>query len=92
MVKQVEAHEKKPKLVRYQGRFVKESFGDKFEVQAGEKFTKQWVYRNSGETAWPMDVTFIHTSGDDLGASRVPLTQLVVPETDYTWEATFTAP
>jgi len=39
-----------------------------------------------------MDVTFIQTSGDDLGASSVPLTQLVAPETDYTWEVSFTAP
>lgn len=92
MVKQIAAPEKKAKLVRYQGRFVKESIGDKFEIQAGGKFTKSWVFRNSGETAWPIDVTFIQTSGDDLGASSVPLAQLVAPETDYTWEASFTAP
>lgn len=92
MVKQVAAPEKKANPARYQGRFVKESFCDKFEVLPGAQFTKSWVFRNSGETAWPMDVTFIQTSGDDLGAGSVPLTQLVAPGTDYTWEVNFTAP
>jgi next-to-BRCA1 protein 1 len=74
------------------GRFVKESIGDKFEIQAGGKFTKSWVIRNDGETAWPMCVTFIQVSGDDLGASSVPLGQIVAPQTEYTWEVGFTAP
>jgi hypothetical protein len=39
-------------------RFVSENIGDKFEVVSGSKFIKQWVYRNDGETAWPIDVTF----------------------------------
>lgn len=43
---------------RYQGRFVKESFGDKFEVQPGQEFTKQWTIRNAGEIAWPDNVQF----------------------------------
>lgn len=67
-LKQSQTYDKKPKIVRYQGRFVKESFGDKYEMQPGAKFTKSWVFRNDGETSWPMDVFFIQTSGDDLGA------------------------
>jgi hypothetical protein len=44
---------------RYEGRFVKESIGDKHKVMPGEYFTKQWTYRNGGEVAWPADVVFI---------------------------------
>lgn len=56
---------------RYQGRFVKESIGDKHKVKPGEVFEKTWTYRNAGECAWPDDVLFIQTSGDDMGS--IPL-------------------
>jgi len=39
-----------------------------------------------------MGVTFIQSSGDNLNASSVPLAQIVAPETEYTWEVSFTAP
>jgi hypothetical protein len=41
------------KKIRYQGRFIKESFGDKHHVYAGERFTKEWTIRNDGQHAWP---------------------------------------
>ena len=50
------------------GRFVSENIGDKHEVISGSKFIKQWVFRNDGETAWPIDVTFEQTSGDYMEA------------------------
>lgn len=59
---------------RYQGRFVKESFGDKFEVHPGQEFVKEWTYRNAGEVEWPNDVVFMQTSGDNLGAQTVKIT------------------
>jgi len=46
----------KPKNPRFQARFVKESVFDKHEVAPGAEFTKTWVFRNDGETAWPADV------------------------------------
>lgn len=70
-VKAAQVPAKKPKAgkVRYSGRFVKESIGDKFQVGPGQVFTKSWVFRNDGETAWPMDVLFVQTSGDELQAA-----------------------
>lgn len=73
-------------------RFVSENIGDKFEVVAGSKFIKQWILRNDGETAWPTDVIFERTSGDDLGSQPVPVKYAVEPETDYIWELELTAP
>jgi hypothetical protein len=53
----------------YQARFVKESFGDKFNVESNQVFTKSWTFRNNGETDWPADALFIQTNGDDLKAT-----------------------
>lgn len=63
--------------IRYQGRFVKESIGDKHKVQPGQIFTKTWTYRNSGDSAWAKDVMFMQTSGDDMGARTVEVSQVV---------------
>ena len=52
---------------------MKESIGDKHKVMPGETFTKQWTYRNSGEVAWPADVVFLQTSGDQMNAEQVPI-------------------
>lgn len=83
------ASNKKP---RYQGRFVKESFGDKHQVQPGETFTKQWTYRNGGEVAWPIDVVFMQTSGDQMEAQTVQIKGAVEPGSDYVWEVQMKAP
>jgi hypothetical protein len=62
---------KKPeeKKVIHQARFVKESFGDRFPVFAGHRFTKTWTFRNGGDATWPEDTLFIQTNGDDFNAS-----------------------
>lgn len=74
------------------GRFVSENFGDKYEVVSGAKFIKQWVYRNDGETAWPIDISFEQTSGDYMESTPVKVTRVVEPSSTYTWEVELTAP
>jgi hypothetical protein len=59
------------KKIRYQGRFIKESFGDKHHVYAGERFTKEWTIRNDGQHAWPQELYLIQTSGDDMQVKPV---------------------
>lgn len=61
-------------------------------MEAGAAFSKSWTFRNCGETAWPMDVHFIRTSGDDMGASEQQLTQRVAPEDEYVWTVSMVAP
>jgi hypothetical protein len=58
---------------------VKENFGDRFKVNAGESFTKNWTFRNSGENEWPEDAVFTQTNGDDLQASPFVVSGPVKP-------------
>jgi len=78
--------------VRYSGRFVKESFTDKQEFQAGEIFRKSWTLRNDGETAWNMDTIFMQTNGDDLKASPEQLNVAVPANTEHVWTVKMQAP
>jgi hypothetical protein len=73
---------KKHKLPKFEARFVKESLYDKHELEPGVEFSKTWVFRNDGETAWPADVHFIQTTGDDIGSSPVKLGYAVQADTD----------
>lgn len=83
----------KKRPVRYSGRFVKESFTDKQEFAPGQKFKKQWTFRNDGETAWDAETQFIQTNGDELGAVvPVNLDSFVPANSEYVWEVEFTAP
>lgn len=79
---------KKPseKRINHQARFVKESFGDRFSVQAGQSFVKTWTFRNGGETSWPEDTIFIQTNGDNLSSEpfKVPGPVLPNQEVDIT--------
>jgi len=50
---------KKKNWIKYSGRFVKESFGDKYIVSPGQVIRKTWTFRNDGETSWPEDTLFI---------------------------------
>jgi len=43
-------------------------------------------------TAWPVDLLFIQTSGDEMGASPVSLNATVNSNTEYDWIASFKAP
>ena len=54
------------KFVKYSARFVKESFGDRHALNAGENFQKKWTMRNDGKTDWPRDTVLIQTNGDEL--------------------------
>ncbi len=89
--KKAEKFLKKGRFV-LKGRFVSENIGDKHEVISGSKFTKQWVFRNDGETAWPFDVSFEQTSGDHMESTPVKVTSVVQPGATYTWEVAMTAP
>lgn len=77
---------------RYQGRFVKESLGDKHQVKPAQTFSKQWTFRNGGDVAWPQDVVFMQTSGDMMGAVTKPISKVVLPGEDYVWEMLLNAP
>lgn len=77
---------------KFLARFVKESFSDKHEVQAGETFTKSWTFRNSGEVAWPADVLFLQSTGDEIGASVDAVKCSVQPGSSYTFTVTCKAP
>ena len=72
---------KKPqeKKAIHQARFVKESFGDRYPLFAGERFTKTWTFRNGGEQDWPEDTLFIQTNGDDFKAAPKSISRLVKP-------------
>jgi len=73
-------------------RFVRESIPDKTQIIAGETFTKSWTFRNTGETAWPEDVVFCQSSGDDMKASIDMVRCKVQPNSEWTFSVTFTAP
>jgi hypothetical protein len=77
---------------RFKGRFINESLGDKHPVKPGQVFTKQWTFRNDGEVAWPQDVWFIKTTGDDMGTVDQHITRVLQPGEDYVWEMQLTAP
>jgi next-to-BRCA1 protein 1 len=83
---------KKAKRIHYSGRFVKESITDKHQVTSGEKFTKEWTFRNDGETAWPMDTIFIQTNGDEMQACPAELTQEVPANSEHSWRLQLVAP
>jgi len=82
----------KPKNPRYQARFVKESIFDKHEVAPLAEFTKIWVFRNDGETAWPRDVQFLQTTGDDVGAKPTQIGYEVKADTECEVKVHFKAP
>lgn len=67
------------KKIYYQARFVKESFGDRHKVSPGCVFQKTWTFKNSGETAWPLDTHFMMTNGDSMNAMPSPLALPVNP-------------
>lgn len=58
---------KDPNRIKYKAKYVKESFGDKFTVEAGKAFTKSWTFKNVGETSWPSDTRFVFSNGNQIG-------------------------
>ena len=83
--------DKKP-VGKLSGRFVKENFGDKQKLFVGEKFIKQWTFRNDGDCAWPVGIKFSQRSGDQMTGKTLVTNQKVLPGTDYTWEIEIDAP
>lgn len=49
---------------KLKAKFLKESFGDKFSVEANKEFVKTWTFKNEGETAWPADTRFVFSNGN----------------------------
>jgi hypothetical protein len=61
-MKQSSSYSKKrttEKKIIFSARFVKENFGDMYQVKPNEVFIKEWTFRNNGETDWPEDTLFI---------------------------------
>lgn len=85
---------KKPqeKRVNHQARFVKESFGDRYPVFAGQTFQKTWTFRNGGESDWPEDTVFIQTNGDDLRAQPYNVPGPIHPNQEVEITLTLQAP
>lgn len=80
------------KKIIYNARFVKENFGDKFLVQPLQTFIKEWTFRNSGDTEWPLDAIFIQTNGDDLQANTYVINGPVKPNDEITITLELVAP
>lgn len=78
--------------IKYKAKFIKESFGDKYTVEAGKEFVKSWTFRNEGEEAWPKDTRFVFTNGIEIGETSVPVISTVNPGDHYTVKVTLTAP
>lgn len=55
---------------KYKAKFIKESFGDKYSVEAGKEFTKTWTFRNDGDESWPADSKFVFIKGIELGETE----------------------
>jgi hypothetical protein len=77
---------------KFMARFVRESIPDKQQIVAGETFSKSWTFRNSGEIAWPEDVIFCQSSGDDMMASVDMVRCKVQPGAEWTFTVSFKAP
>eukprot|EP00347_Sterkiella_histriomuscorum_P019864 403340015 len=54
-------------------KLIKESFADKHQIEAGEKFSKTWTFKNEGETSWPKDVSLKYTNGTLMGPTFVQI-------------------
>lgn len=80
------------KKIIFNARFVKENFGDKFIVRPLQKFLKEWTFRNSGETEWPLDTLFIQTNGDDLQANTHVVNGPIKPNQEITITLELVAP
>lgn len=77
---------------KFMARFVKESFPDKFEVQPGQEYSKSWTFRNNGEIAWPDDVVFAQSTGDEISSSVDIVRCKVNPGSEWTFSVNFKAP
>ena len=73
-------------------KFLNESFGDKFQAEAGKNFTKTWTFRNEGEESWPVDSKFIFINGAEFGEVVKELTHEVKPGDSYEVTVAFKAP
>jgi Ig-like domain from next to BRCA1 gene len=58
-------------------KFMRESFGDKYQADAGKEFTKTWTFRNEGEESWPSDTKFVFINGAEFGETVKDLTHEV---------------
>lgn len=59
---------------------------------AGETFSLQWSFINSGDTAWPSDVKFIQVNGDVLTTSTDIVASPVQPQSPLKFNQTITCP
>ncbi|MCX8062370.1 MAG: NBR1-Ig-like domain-containing protein [Anaerolineales bacterium] len=81
-------------LCRDQAEFVKDvSVPDNTTLKPGERFTKTWRLRNSGDCTWSPQYALIFVDGDRLEAAlEVPLTSYVKPNETVDLSVEMTAP
>ena len=64
---------------KFVAKFVKESFGDNYQVTCGSKFTKTWKFHNAGSESWPLDTRFMFINGVQMGELSKPIDHEVKP-------------
>lgn len=73
-------------------KFLRESFGDKQQVEAGKEFSKTWTFRNDGEESWPADAKFVFINGAEFGETVKDIGVEVKPGDTYEVTVQFKAP
>ncbi|MBN1303152.1 MAG: hypothetical protein JXA13_01860 [Anaerolineales bacterium] len=65
---------------------------DNTRIQPGEKFTKTWLVKNSGNCNWESGYQFRHIGGDPLNGVTYTLPQVVSPNSQIEISIEMTAP
>jgi hypothetical protein len=74
-------------------KFAYETIPDNTSFKPGEKFTKTWTVRNTGNCTWTTDYTFRFMQGAQMGGPKsVALTKDVKTGETYTFKLDLTAP
>jgi hypothetical protein len=71
---------------------VKENYGDRHKVLPKQQIVKEWTFRNTGDSEWPVDTLFIQTNGDNLEAVPFKLENLVKSGDEITISLPLVAP
>lgn len=73
--------------------FVSETIEDGTIIDAGAKFTKTWVLRNSGSSAWTASYLLVFVHGDQMGSPNwTQIGQQVLAGEEISLSVTLTAP
>jgi len=77
--------------------FVRENVPDGTEIEAGTRFTKRWTVRNSGNTTWTRDASYLwtHDGEERFGAGEQTVLgggERVAPGNEKEWAVDMVAP